>query len=67
MNGALNGKSIKWNNQGQKLKEEHFSNGRHHGLFKTWYENGQLCSQITMKNDTVYKVIGKWEPDGSPT
>ena len=53
--------------KGKKLKEEHFSNGRHHGLFKTWYENGQLCSQITMKNDTVHKVIGKWEPNGSPT
>ena len=41
--------------------------GRHHGLFKTWYENGQICSKITMKNDTVHKVIGKWKSDGSPT
>ena len=66
MNGALNGKSIEWNNQGQKLKEEHFlmvdiMASLKHGMKMDNY------SQIKMKNDTVHKVIGKWEPDGSPT
>jgi len=49
------------------MSEDYYVDGKEHGISKTWYENGQLKSEITYKfgkydgNLTLWKNNGQLE------
>ena len=57
-------KEIKWHENGQKMKERTYKNGKLDGLWTSWYENGQKYSEATYKDGKQidYKA---WDEDGN--
>ena len=51
------GKLIEYWENGQKLIETNFKNGKAEGLITTWYENGQKAFEINYRNGKKDGVI----------
>ena len=49
-----------------KIKMNGNINWKFHGLAKTWYDNGQLESEILFEDGKIKKVIGIWDKDANP-
>ena len=57
------GKAVaKWPN-GQRMTEISYKDGKHHGLFSMWYENGQQRDQLFYLGSYMVSAI-VWKPDG---
>jgi antitoxin component YwqK of YwqJK toxin-antitoxin module len=47
------------------MKEENYNHkGQPHGLYRTWYENGQLFEESTYKNGKEHGSIRLWHHNG---
>jgi len=64
--GLKHGKLVGWYKNGNIKIEEYYENGKRNGLSKFWYENGNQKDVVHYKDEEIFKIIGRWNEDGSP-
>lgn len=60
------GRSVDWNDQGQKIHEEHFEKGYRHGRFRVWFSNGKLSSDMRYVKSRLHGPVKIFYWDGKP-
>ena len=53
-----------WHENGNKLLECNYKNGKLEGEYKCWYENGNKCEEINYKNGGLKGEYKCWYKDG---
>ena len=67
INQEINGKREgvwKWYENGQLWYEQHYKEGKPHGISKGWFENGQLKSEHNWKEGQLHGICKWWSEDG---
>ena len=62
---VVNGKSIFWFENGQKLSEMSYKNGLMHGKHTRWLENGQIVAEWHSRDDYLYGKYTTWYENGN--
>lgn len=57
------GFAILYDENGQKMEEGNYQNGKLEGLYTFWYENGQKESKVNFQNDKLISAE-VWKPNG---
>ncbi len=60
----LNGRVVRWHENGQLACEGRFKNGKRDGVDRGWHENGQLSWECRYKNGVLYGVVRGWHTNG---
>jgi antitoxin component YwqK of YwqJK toxin-antitoxin module len=64
-NGLRHGQWVTYDQTGQQpLREEHYDKGTSEGVWKTWYPNGKLQREVTIKGGVRHGVATEWADDG---
>ena len=53
----MDGKQIKWHENGQKSYEANYKKGKEHGIVKSWDREGNLTKTEILENGKVVEVI----------
>jgi|TARA_B100000902_G_scaffold399993_1_gene474360 hypothetical protein len=62
----FSGTSIRFHENGKLLVKAGIENGKLHGPFDSWYDNGQKQVSILWKNGTHCEFLGAYYPNGDP-
>ncbi len=62
--GIPSGNNILWHDNGQKMIECTFLNGKRDGVFQQWYPNGQIRSKCTYDNGILVGIFTIWYENG---
>ena len=58
------GTRVEYYENGQKEYEEHYKNGKQHGLETYWYQNGQKLLEVHWKDGEKDGLETWWDEDG---
>ncbi len=65
LNGKFDGSFISWYAfDGQMEKKCNYKNGKLHGLYQQWYENGQTERKCNYKNGKLHGLYQQWYENG---
>lgn len=62
---SIEGSFVIWYENGQKMQEGQYVNGKKDGLWSRWYDNGQKWAEGVTKQGKLEGLWQLWRPDGS--
>lgn len=62
--GKMDGRYLKWNENGRKAEQGSYKNGKLQGLLTFWHENGQKRQQMTYRDGKLEDLSTQWHEDG---
>jgi len=63
--GTQQGPSVFWFSFGRKRVEANFCKGRLCGVYRQWWDNGQLEQEGAYEDDQKHGAFTEWDPDGT--
>jgi antitoxin component YwqK of YwqJK toxin-antitoxin module len=63
----MEGKQIKWHENGQMSYEANFKYGKQQGPYIFWYENGQKSYEANYVKGKEHGIVTSWDREGNIT